>query len=117
MKERVLFIGTQFSILYTSMYSPAEAATDQVVDRDETDPYNEVIFGRRRQVCRPVSIAVDWISKVLYVLEFKRTSDQRQKYRERGESRARDSNTESLSKASKRWQEKQMERMEDGELN
>ncbi len=27
MGERVLFIGTQFSILYTSMYSPAEAAT------------------------------------------------------------------------------------------
>jgi len=26
-QERVLFIGTQFSILYTSMYSPAEAAT------------------------------------------------------------------------------------------
>jgi len=25
--ERVLLIGTQFSILYTSMYSPAEAAT------------------------------------------------------------------------------------------
>ena len=89
MRESVLFIGTQFSILYTSTYSPAEAATDQVVDRDETDPYNEVIFGRRRQVCRPVSIAVDWISKVLYVLEFKRTSDQRQKYRKHGESRAR----------------------------
>jgi hypothetical protein len=28
-RERVLFIGTQFSILYTSMYSPAEAATYQ----------------------------------------------------------------------------------------
>jgi hypothetical protein len=27
MCERVLFIGTQFSILYTSMYSPAEAVT------------------------------------------------------------------------------------------
>ena len=27
MRERVLFIGTQFSILYSSMYSPAEAAT------------------------------------------------------------------------------------------
>ena len=40
-------------------------------------------------MCRPVSIAVDWISKVLYVLEFKRTSDQRQKYRKHGESRAR----------------------------
>ncbi len=26
-EERVLFIGTQFSIFYTSMYSPAEAAT------------------------------------------------------------------------------------------
>jgi hypothetical protein len=38
---------------------------------------------------RPDSVAVDWTSKVLYVLEFKRTSDQRQNYRERGESRAR----------------------------
>jgi hypothetical protein len=27
LRERVLFIGTQFSILYTCMYSPAEAAT------------------------------------------------------------------------------------------
>ena len=26
-RESVLFIGTQFSILYTFMYSPAEAAT------------------------------------------------------------------------------------------
>jgi hypothetical protein len=34
-------------------------------------------------------IAVEWTSKVLYVLEFKRTSDQRQHYRERGEARAR----------------------------
>ncbi len=30
-RERVLFIGTQFSILYTSMYSPAEAATYRAV--------------------------------------------------------------------------------------
>ncbi len=51
----------------------------------ETDPYNEVIFGRRR----PDSVAIEWTSKTLYVLEFKRTSDQRQDYRERGESRAR----------------------------
>jgi hypothetical protein len=62
-----------------------EQEDDQVVDRDETDPYHEVIFGRRR----PDSVAVDWTSKVLYVLEFKRTSDQRQNYRERGESRQR----------------------------
>ena len=58
-----------------------EQEDDQVVDRDETDPYNEVIFGRRR----PDSVAVHWTSKVMYILEFKRTSDQRQDYRERGE--------------------------------
>ena len=62
-----------------------EQEDDQAVDRDETDPYNEVIFGRRR----PDSVAIDWTSKTLHVLEFKRTSDQRQEYRERGESRAR----------------------------
>jgi hypothetical protein len=61
-----------------------EQEDDPMVDRDETDPYNEVIFGRRR----PDSVAIDWTSKTLYVLEFKRTSDQRQDYRERGESRA-----------------------------
>ena len=55
------------------------------MDRDETEPYNETIFGRRR----PDSIAVEWTSKVLYVLEFKRTSDQRRNDRERGEARAR----------------------------
>ena len=44
----------------------------------------ETIFGRRR----PDSIAVEWSNKVIYILEFKRTSDQRQDYRERGEARA-----------------------------
>jgi hypothetical protein len=58
---------------------------DQEVDWDETDTHMETIFGRRRQD----SIAVEWNSKVLYVLEFKRTSDQRRNYRERGEARAR----------------------------
>jgi hypothetical protein len=37
----------------------------------------------------PDSVAIEWTSKTLYILEFKRTSDQRQDYRERGESRAR----------------------------
>ena len=45
----------------------------------------ETIFGRRR----PDSIAVEWSNKVIYILEFKRTSDQRQDYRERREARAR----------------------------
>ena len=58
---------------------------DKEVDRDEKDPYNEVIFGRRR----PDSVVVDWTNKILFVLEFKHTSDQRRDYQERGESRAR----------------------------
>jgi hypothetical protein len=62
-----------------------EQKDDPAVDRDETDPYDEVILGRRR----PDSVVIDWTSKTLYVLEFERISDQRQDYRERGESRAR----------------------------
>ncbi len=62
-----------------------DLGNDQGVEREETDSYNEVIFGRRR----PDSIAIDWNNKILHVLEFKRTSDQRHTYRERGESRAR----------------------------
>ena len=57
----------------------------QEVERNGTDSYNEVIFGRRRSD----SVVVDWANKVLFVLEFKRTSDQRRDYRERGGSRAR----------------------------
>jgi hypothetical protein len=37
-----------------------EQESDQEVERDETDPYNEVIFGRRR----PDSGVVDWTNKV-----------------------------------------------------
>ena len=40
---------------------------DQEADGDETDPYNEVIFGRRR----PDSVVVDWTIKILFVLESK----------------------------------------------
>jgi hypothetical protein len=65
-------------------HADQDLGDDQGVDRDETDPSNEVIFGRRT----PDSITVDWNNKVLHVLEFKRTSDQRRTYRERGESRA-----------------------------
>ena len=62
-----------------------EQDDDRIVDRDETDPYNEVIFGRRR----PDSVAIEWTGKTVYVLEFKLTLDQRQDYREQGERRAR----------------------------
>ena len=58
---------------------------DQEEERDDTDTYMETIFERRR----PDSIAVEWSTKVVYILEFNHTSDQRQDYRERGEARAR----------------------------
>jgi hypothetical protein len=58
---------------------------DREVEREGTDPYDEVIFGRRR----PDSVVVDWANKVLFVLEFERISDQRRDYKERGESRTR----------------------------
>ena len=55
-----------------------EQDDDRIGDWDETDPYDEVIFGRRR----PDSVAIEWTSKTVYVLEFKRTLDQRQDYRD-----------------------------------
>ena len=60
-------------------HKDGEQENDQETDRDETDPYNEVIFGRRR----PDSVVVDWTNKILFVLEFKRPSDKRRDYRER----------------------------------
>ena len=52
----------------------------QEAERDGTDSYDEVIFGRRR----PDSLVDDWANKILFVLEFKRISDQRRDYREYG---------------------------------
>ena len=90
-----------------------EQKDDQEVEQDETDPYNEVIFGRRR----PDSVAADWTNKVLYVLEFKRTSDQRHNYRERGESRARAQHNVLVKSLEKVAGEAEGERAEDGRLN
>jgi hypothetical protein len=58
---------------------------DGELDGDEKEPSEEVIFGQRR----PDSLAIDWNNKMVYVLEFKRTSDQRRDYREKGDARAR----------------------------
>jgi hypothetical protein len=44
----------------------------EIVKGDERDPYTEINFGRIR---RPDSNVVDWANKVLFVLEFTRTSD------------------------------------------
>jgi hypothetical protein len=82
--ERLLVISKGGRNASKGGHDDEELENDQEVELDETDPYNEVIFGRRR----PDSVMVDWSNKVLYVMEFKRTSDQRRYYRERGESRA-----------------------------
>ena len=58
---------------------------DDEPEGDEREPSEEVIFGQRR----PYSLAIDWINKMVHVLEFKRTSDQRRDYREKGEARAK----------------------------
>jgi hypothetical protein len=89
-----------------------EQLDNQEVDLDETDTHTKTIFGRRRQD----SIAVEWNSKVLYVLEFKRTSDPCEITGSVGKP-VHGLNTTSSSKASKRWQEKQLERIEDGKSN
>ena len=47
--------------------------------------YDEVIFGRSR----PDSVAIEWTSKTVYVLEFKRTLDPRHNFCEQGKRRAR----------------------------
>ena len=82
-RKRYLIFTMLAEMLHTKITKMEE--NDQEVDRKETDPYNEVIFGRRR----PDSVVVDWTNKILFVLEFKRTSDHRRDYRERGESLAR----------------------------
>ncbi len=69
-KRKLLFYILRCDYITTMTFSQG--------DRDETDPYDEVIFGTRR----PDSVAIEWTSKTVYVLEFKRTSDQRHNYRE-----------------------------------
>jgi hypothetical protein len=82
--ERLLAISKGGRNAAKEGHDNEELENDQEVERDGIDPYNEVIFGRRR----PDSVVIDGANKVIYVLEFKRTSDQRRDYREGGESRA-----------------------------
>jgi hypothetical protein len=82
--ERLLAIRKASRNAANEGHDDGEQENDQEVEQDETDPYNGVFFGRRR----PDSVIVDLTNKVIFVLEFKRTSDHRRDYRERGESRA-----------------------------
>ena len=53
-------------------------------EEGQDDPYADVVFGKRR----PDAVVLDRKGKNILVLEFKRTSDQRRDYREKGEARA-----------------------------
>ena len=60
-RESVLFIGTQVSILYTSMYSPAEAATQIRLIRSWGGPPNEIRnspVNTQKQTQRPHPTAI-----------------------------------------------------------
>jgi hypothetical protein len=68
-RERVLFIGTQFSILYTSMYSPAGAnAVSWKIKRGGPHPLGypqPTSFITTRHVC--LGVALDRLCTILEV--------------------------------------------------
>jgi hypothetical protein len=61
----LFFVSARTNKTHHHNHVNQDLGDDKKVERDETDPYNEVIFGRRR----PDSITVDWNNKVLYVLD------------------------------------------------
>ena len=58
---------------------------DMESEEGQDDSYADVVFAGKR---RPDAMILDKPDKPVFVLEFKRTSDQRSDYRERGEARA-----------------------------
>jgi hypothetical protein len=82
--ERLLAISKASRNAANKGHDDGEQENDQEVELDERDPYNEVVFGRRR----PDSVMVDWTNKVVLYWNSSVTSDQSRDYRERGESRA-----------------------------
>jgi hypothetical protein len=92
--ERLLELRRASQDATTKDNENGEQKCDREVMRDGADSYEEVIFGRRR----PDSVVVDWANRVLFVLEFKCTSDQRRDYREHDQR----PNTTFLSKVSRK---------------
>ena len=83
--ERLLALGKGSQKAVKEGHNSEEQENDQEVERDETDPTTRSFLGEGDLI---LSVVVDWANKVLYVLEIKRTSDQRRDDRERGESQA-----------------------------
>ena len=93
--ERLLAISKGGRNAAKEGHDDEELENDQEVERDGTDPYNEVILGRKR----PDSVVIDWANKVIFVLEFERINDE---ITERGGSLKQWFNTTSSSEVSKK---------------
>jgi len=98
--ERLLAISNGGRNAAKEGHDDEELENDQEVERDGTDPYNEVIFGRMR----PDSVVIDWANKViLYTCMCWNSSVRRinDEITERGGNFEQWLNTTSSSKASK----------------
>ena len=79
-----LFPWTEVEEAARSIMGDEQEDADRAPADTQDDPYVDIVFGRRR----PDALILDKAGKNIFVLEFKRTSDQRSDYRERGEARA-----------------------------
>ena len=79
-----LFPWTEVEEAARSIMSGEQKDADGEPTDAQDDAYADTVFGRRR----PDALILDKAGKNIFVLEFKRTSDQRSDYRERGEARA-----------------------------
>jgi len=79
-----LFPWTEVEEAARSIMSGEQEDADGEPTDAQDDAYADTVFGRRR----PDALILDKAGKNIFVLEFKRTSDQRSDYRERGEARA-----------------------------
>jgi len=67
-----------------NIMSDEQEDDDRGPEEGQDDSYADVVFGKRR----PDAVVLDRKGKNIFLLEFKRTSDQRRDYREKGEARA-----------------------------
>ena len=82
--ELLVFVLSEVEEAAQDIMSDEQADDDKEPEEGQDDPYAGVVFGKRR----PDAVVMDRKGKNIYVLEFKRTSDQRRDYREKGEARA-----------------------------
>ena len=85
-----LFPWTEVEEAARNIMSDEQEDDGREPEEGQADPYADVFFGKRRpDAVNPTLMTIlDKKGKNIFVLEFKRTSDQRSDYRKRGEARA-----------------------------